>query len=309
MKTRRSYSRKRLPSVDIVMVYTYDSTLCDEDQDEDADLNPFRCRVKTCTDIMDTDSPKKIRRSGTDIAKHQSETSVAFQVSRDRQAHLGELSNYTKGINEVSVNWLNDDNMLEWHIPGSRISTIGFDLSPKSSGLGDLESAAEQLNDYLNVLRNGHRPPVLFLGHGYGSLIITSALTSASSSASRFNNVLRNAAGLFDFAYPVFNQEANKNVSVGQKYEDIDTRSLERLQSSALKILCQTVDGKLFSVVKQEHEALQDTGPESNAHSRSQVVAIALLFFHSIVSFQQRPSDTQFNKMLGVPPQFVVMGK
>ncbi|KAH3988870.1 hypothetical protein HBI25_227450 [Parastagonospora nodorum] len=309
MKTRNSTSHKLLPSVDIVMVYMYDSALCDEDLDKDADLNPFRCRVTTGIDIMDTSPPKKIRRARTEITKQQNETSATFHLSRGRQVHRGELSRYTEDSKDIFVNWLHDENMLERQMHGSRISTIGFDISPKSSAPDDLESAAEQLNEHLHVLRHEHQPPILLLGHGYGSLIIISSLSFASTPTSRFKSILKNAAGLFIFSYPDLDQTPNKDMTADRKYKDVKTEKIERLHSSALKISGQTVDSKLFSVLKKEHEAVQDTGPGSNAHSRSQVIPIALPVFHSVVSFQQRSSDARFNKMLGAPPQFVVMSK
>lgn len=154
MKTRMPAKDLAVPSVDIVVVYMYDSATCDQSQDHDADLEMFLCRTTTNTEDLDSVPLKKIRRAGTDIFKQTKDTSNFLTPTKQGRLNAGEYLNRRGGSGANVVNWLHDENMLGRQMLGSRKSAVGFDLSPRSPASGDLECAAAQINEYLHKLRH-----------------------------------------------------------------------------------------------------------------------------------------------------------
>ena len=186
--------------VDIVVVYLYNSGLCDTSTDPDLDLDAFRHQAQPHVESPSDAPTQPIRRARTDIGRmHHQVLPTIFTNTPNRVPF--------ESVKPRPVSWIQDENMLRKRVPGSRVITVGFDLSSMLSTVPDFEAAAQQLHEHLRQLRE-HRPaPIVFLGHSFGCLIILHALASLSSGHALASNVLAHTAGVFLFSCSLSNPE------------------------------------------------------------------------------------------------------
>lgn len=216
MKARCSNSTQTNHTVDIVVVYLYNSSKFQKTSDKDADLDIFRYydSSKNTTVRM----IPSVQRARTDLG-HQRQLLPSFlstppkEMSSlnlldakrprpfqgdERASASNEASDLQPKPNSNRINWLHDHDMLLRQIPGSRVITVGFDIGPVLSTLPNLETAAEQLNEYLSEIEaETPQIPILFLGHTLGGLFIIQALANSTTGGDPPRNVIGRTAGLF----------------------------------------------------------------------------------------------------------------
>ena len=186
--------------VDIVVVYLYNSGLCDTSTDPDLDLDAFRNQAQPHMESPSNAPTQQIRRARTDIGKmHHQVLPTIFTNTQNRVPF--------ESVKPRPVSWILDENMLRKRVPGSRVITVGFDLSSMLSTVPDFEAAAQQLHECLRQLREHRQAPIVFLGHSFGCLIILHALASLSSGHALASNVLAHTAGVFFFSCSLSNPE------------------------------------------------------------------------------------------------------
>jgi hypothetical protein len=163
----QSSSTATEPVVDIVLVYLYKPIANDKSPDLDPDLTLFR------------------------DASKQENTNSESKSKKGRRAKV--------------VNWLTDDSMLPKSLPGARITTVGFDITPTGfiSASPNIETAAAQLSDYLAKSRAHYQPPIVFIGHSLGAMFILQSLGVTPLQTASDASVLQHTAGILTFAYPV----------------------------------------------------------------------------------------------------------
>ena len=200
MRTRCSPWPETGHLVDIVVVYLYNSGLCDTSTDPDLDLDAFRHQAQPHVESPSNAPTQPIRRARTDIGRmHHQVLPTIFTNTPNRVPF--------ESVKPPPVSWIQDENMLRKRVPGSRVITVGFDLSSMLSTIPDLEAAAQSLHERLCQLREDRQAPIVFLGHSFGCLIILHALASLSSGHALASNVLPHTAGMFLFSSPLSNPE------------------------------------------------------------------------------------------------------
>lgn len=101
-----------------------------------------------------------------------------------------------KGSDDLPICWLTDENMLRKALPFSRIISFGWDVSSqiKEKTVIDIESVAFlALDDLLQkrAERKGSRPTI-FIGHGYGNVIIEKMLFEKPATENQQHTQARN---------------------------------------------------------------------------------------------------------------------
>lgn len=100
------------------------------------------------------------------------------------------------------INWLEDKDMLPSVIPEGRILGFGFDLSTVNAPI-DFDSTAASLLDSLVERREvNSTKPIIFIGHGYGSVVIESLLSRNDGKGTPSSQLRASTASVILFAAP-----------------------------------------------------------------------------------------------------------
>ncbi|KAL1592691.1 hypothetical protein SLS60_011107 [Paraconiothyrium brasiliense] len=183
-------------AVDVIMVYLYNSATSNQ-LDRDADLAMFNHYEQSETPDREVSPTRKIQRARTELDRKQLNQNV-LELTTTR--HWGPRVDAQR-LRRQHVNFLKDGDMLSKHIPGMRLTTVGFDIKPSLANRLDLEAAARQLHNYLRQHRSEHeKAPMIFLGHSLGGLFIIKALSEHQSKPPDADAILADTAGLFLFA-------------------------------------------------------------------------------------------------------------
>ncbi|KAJ4305759.1 Glutamate--tRNA ligase mitochondrial [Kalmusia sp. IMI 367209] len=222
MKVRCSTGGEIVATVDIVMVYMYNST-AGYQLDRDGDLNIFNHFDTPETRKRGLSPTRKIQRARTDLGKQPKQDVPDLFASTQWAAHPQVDAQRSR---RQYVNWLTDADMLRKQIPGMRLTMVGYDIKPTLGSTPNFETAARQLHDYLQQHRHDHpRVPTVFLGHTLGGLIIIKALSDLQTKASSVDNLLLDTAGLFLFScYTSYSQARSQMLA-----NLYGTKSTERL--------------------------------------------------------------------------------
>ena len=201
-KTRCSADKDTNPSVEVAIVYLYDSTKCGDVQDPDADLEIFRCHFPNHPDLPEISPARDLHHTPVDPRRQLSEV-LAFaddpKAGNKRIAEGPRTLRHEKGTSTV---WPLDPDMLEARVPNCRIMMIGFDISTAPSGSLAASTAAIQLNEELLRLRSYNQPPLAILGHAFGGLIALRALFCEPTLPTPSARLHSETVGLFLFSFP-----------------------------------------------------------------------------------------------------------
>jgi ankyrin repeat protein len=193
MKARCSATDDADFVVDIVVVYLFNSALTEAPHDPDSDLDLFVHSSPIDNEKSISMPLETVQRAKTDLGRQPPERK---HTSKGREPQ------------DRRVNWLQDRDMIRKHISGSRIITVGFDITAALSTSPSPSMAAGQLREYLQKQRErAQRRPIIFLGHTLGGSFILDMLCNMSSMASSSCSILSNTAGLFLFPWPVAHSE------------------------------------------------------------------------------------------------------
>ena len=138
-------------------------------------------------------------------------------VDRDQLQKQGHVDKPTlkdgltkSGKITLKRNWLKDEDMLHRFIPEARIMTIGFNLRTSNQNTPlDFLSYAESLLRYLSEERKTcPSRPLLFIGHGYGGIIIEKAICRASQTGLPDQQIVKSTTGVLFFATPLQGSDA-----------------------------------------------------------------------------------------------------
>lgn len=311
MRTRCSALVGTEHNVDIVVVYVYNSSVCDKSRDRDADLDRFRHYTHPSSERANSISMAQVKRAQTDLGK-QSRPALpnifAAAASHEKPQQWSEFAN----DRARPVDWLQDHDMLRKHIPGSRIITVGFDIFPVLSIAPDYEAAARQLIEHLQDLRQRQQQqtPILFFGHTLGGMMIVQGLVLPPTKKFFTDDILACTAGVFLFSQPVTSSETYTRkladllgVKANEKiFSDLSgTPAMERLGKLAKR-------GLFYS-----HPRHQDPkGPPRRKHSRFQIqqVAIGFPITHILAQDDDPSAHAQtLRTFLGAPVRNVITTK
>lgn len=108
------------------------------------------------------------------------------------------------------VNWLTDEDMLPSILPAGRVLEFGLDISALDAAI-DFDSAAINLKTVLLLKRvDRSSRPIVFIGHGYGTVVIQKLLSESYGKES-YASDLGSTAAVFFFAPPFRgSEELNK---------------------------------------------------------------------------------------------------
>jgi hypothetical protein len=100
------------------------------------------------------------------------------------------------------INWLEDKDMLPCILPASRTIGFGFDL--RSIAAIDFDSLASDLLNALLKERDidSSRRPLVFIGHGYGTVIIQRLLSKKCQESAAGLSLISSTAAVILFAPP-----------------------------------------------------------------------------------------------------------
>ena len=303
MKARCSPNPGGGSAMDIVMVYLYSSALCEGSSDPDADLNLFRQEEKP--DIkrstVEATPEQTIRRAKTDLANAPRQILPLFTKVQDRiEARRSERR---------PASWLQDQDMLQKQFPGCRIILVGFEISSVLSNQSAFVSAAKQLNEYLQVLRNDQQPPIALLGHSLGGMLILQALVSASPDTNSPNSILSQVAGVFLFSCCITSPDRCARLLNEVSGVRVNEKALGDLfNSPAMKQLSKLAKSKLF--IHQPHvRPVSESARHNNQCSRD-VRKIAIGFPITQVfgrGDEQGPNGDSLGGFLGTSIRTVTM--
>jgi hypothetical protein len=104
------------------------------------------------------------------------------------------------------INWLSGKGMLPESLPDSRIFGLGFDLSSIDAPI-NFDGAASKLVEVLTCYRALDCPkelnPVVFIGHGYGAVVIEKLLSNNYDQGSSGQQIVFSTASVHLFAPPI----------------------------------------------------------------------------------------------------------
>ena len=108
------------------------------------------------------------------------------------------------------INWLSSEDMLPCILPSSRIIGFGFDLSVLDAKIDFKATAFALFNRLKSKRATGSSPssnfsskPIVFIGHGYGTVVIQELLSKYCDGKSTFASTLKTStAAVFLFAPP-----------------------------------------------------------------------------------------------------------
>jgi len=105
------------------------------------------------------------------------------------------------------VNWLEHKRMLPYVLPGARIEGFGLDLKTGATeGPIDFNGTVSDMFKQLKEMRRGHESrSIVFIGHGYGSVLIAKMMSEAAYETERNATLGKSIAAIALFAAPLKN--------------------------------------------------------------------------------------------------------
>jgi len=203
MKTRYSTVSATDPSVDIVVVYLYDSSTGDGSQNLDADLEIFHSHAAAHTNILETSTVMGVQHGSADMENQSPQTLLSVVSPKSGRRSAVKSPDKSQQQCGSSTSWIQDPNMVEAHIPNCRTVTFGFDIWSAPQGLEAASTAAEQMKDALLEIRKRHQPPLVYLGHTFGGLIALEALFSMHTMLQATTCLQPDTAGMLLFSCPM----------------------------------------------------------------------------------------------------------
>jgi hypothetical protein len=117
------------------------------------------------------------------------------------QSSNASVSSDTLDLNpslSTKVNWLKDESMLPKFLPRARVLQFNYTPSPTGTPVENLRKIASELLERLSEARKDCGPglsrPVIFIGHGFGGIVISQALIMAHEESRQF--ILEATVGL-----------------------------------------------------------------------------------------------------------------
>jgi hypothetical protein len=298
LKIRHSTVADTAPAVDIVLVYIYNSTMYDELNDRDGDLDLFRSILTSDTLTTKPILSKRLQRARTDFATASTSAGLAPVDRENKPVH----QSHSRSSNTPSTNWITDDDMLSKHIPESRVITVGFDMSLHGH---DLPSASTRLLEYLQKVRTGNETPLIFLGHTLGGLIVLEALFIASR-CYLAEQILYPTAGVLLFLCPTRISGDTSALALIHK-TGVDADAIENAYGNIKSIGAQIMRSSVFSVV-QTYRQPGDKVFTTKANRKEIVTGFPVV--QILTHDDLRPTvEDAFNDFIGVPSQTMVLYK
>lgn len=311
MRTRCSDVEIANHTVDFVVVYLYNSAMDDrlKYNDKETDLDLFEHKIS----VQKSESeffPKPLGRATTDLGKQSQSARSGFNFRTPTHTRIGQATDLYKPSSR-RTNWIRDHHMLGRNFPGSRIITIGFDVSPAVSVVPNIEMAAGQLSDYIQHKRKETCDvPLIFFGHTLGAIFVIQAMGKSTPATSGTTPIINRTAGLFAFSYPVPCTDARSralaalySVEPGERiFSDLSgTPQLERLSKS--------MRGLLSMQQPQNAEIKESSQIKTNPREIEGSIEISF----PIIQFYSRNESQDFkgslSNFLGVPVRKVSIEK
>ena len=297
-------------TVDIVIVYVYNSAVCDKARDRDADLDVFRYHPDSEATRSQSVSVMKFKRAQTDLGKQSRPTLPNIFGPTSSPKKPQQWTDFTRD-QTGSVNWLQDHDMLRKHMPGSRIITVGFDIFPVLSSPPNYESAARQLIEHLQDCREQVQVPIIFLGHTLGGMMIIQGLVLPPLKGFFTDEILACTAGVFLFSQFMASPESH-----ARKMADLyDLKASDKIfsdpsENPTMERLSKSARRGLFSSHPRDRDLPK--GPPRRKHSRAHIqrVAIGFPITHILAQDDNQSTGSQtLSTFLGAPVRTVSIGK
>ena len=113
---------------------------------------------------------------------------------------------FNQGDGKRAVNWLTDDDMLPRILPNARIMRFGYpSVTPLSleswkGSISDSSALTDELLSRLHAVRADYPyRPIIFIGHGLGSLIVKKAVITIKPFAKQLHSLAGVTAGIAFF--------------------------------------------------------------------------------------------------------------
>jgi hypothetical protein len=115
------------------------------------------------------------------------------------------------------INWLADKDMLPSILPNAQITGFGLDLmSGTAEAPIDFDSATSNIISKIVEMRHGQTGrPIIFVGHGYGNIIIGKIFTGEFQSLPGWTDLVGSTSSIAFFAAPVVSLEGLIDWAVG----------------------------------------------------------------------------------------------
>lgn len=310
MRTRGSKSASFEASVDVVVVYLYNSAVCDKSRDRDADLDLFRYFIDSSTTKSDNIPVKLLQRARTDM-ENKSRPGLPSIFAPAIPRKTVQQPKYLPETRSRPVNWLQDHNMLQKQIPGARVLTVGFDIFPVLSSVPDFEAAAGQLIDYLQGQRKQQQVPITFIGHTLGGMIIIQSLVLAASRGPSAASILAYTTGVFLFSCSVTSPDSRaRRLADLYGAKSSDKIFSDHSRSDIMEALSKSAKKGFYSTHPQERNSLEGPPKVKQLRAKSNQIAIGFPITQFFAQDDEQSSNSlPLSTFLGAPIRTVIIGK
>lgn len=292
VRTRRFDGYSIKPSVDVVVVYLFNSEVCDKTKDPDADLDLFRCDTGVNVEKSTMVPEVKILRAQTDISTQAADRTGPASVLRPDHVSPTSTSDGPRNASRRQGDWMRDPSMLQKHLGDCRVLTFGFDISAAASGADSHEVAAAQLTEYLRDARKVHKPPIVFLGHTVGGLIIFRSLMHTSEQHNGDGRLQLHTAGVLLVSCPIIPAKGHAQ-EVAKSLAMDSSAKLERIfyESTVAITLPLLLRSNVFSMKSNDAKSLVDIPHTPIAPSRRREILIGFPIVQMLVPGEAMAGD------------------
>jgi hypothetical protein len=292
VKTRRFDGYSIKPSVDVVVVYLFNSEVCDKTKDPDADLDLFRCDTGADVEKRTMVPELKLHRAQTDISTQSADRTCPASVFGPDHVSPTSILGGPRNASGRPGDWMRDPIMLQKHLGDCRVLTFGFDISAAASGPDSHEVAAAQLTEYLRDARKVHKPPIVFLGHTVGGLIIFRSLIHTSEQENDDERLQLHTAGVILVSCPIIPAKGHAQ-EVAKLLAMDSSAKLERIfyESTIAITLPLLLRSNVFSMKSSDAKSLVDISHTPIAPSRRREILINFPIVQMLVPGEAMASD------------------